>query len=122
MGLNKEAMTSRERWQAVLSRQKPDRMPTDYWATGEASTKLMEHTGTSNVREMLEKLHVDILVSVGPSYIGPSMPENTDVFGRVYKSIDYGTGVYSECVYSPLAQYTSVEEIKKNYTWPSPDW
>ncbi|MCJ7645191.1 MAG: hypothetical protein MUP28_12055 [Candidatus Aminicenantes bacterium] len=36
--------------------------------------------------------------------------------------MDYGTGVYRECVHNPLAGYASLGEIKRNYTWPSPDW
>ena len=36
--------------------------------------------------------------------------------------MDYGTGAYLECVYHPLAQYNSVEEIERNYTWPSTQW
>ena len=35
----KETMTSRERWLAVLKHEKPDRIPMDYWATGEATEK-----------------------------------------------------------------------------------
>ena len=30
-------MTSKERWLAVLNREQPDRVPMDYWATGEAN-------------------------------------------------------------------------------------
>ena len=39
-----------------------------------------------------------------------------------YKNIHYGTGVYAETIYHPLAQYQSVAEIERNYTWPNPDW
>ena len=38
-----ETMTSRERWLAVLSRQKPDRIPMGYWATDEATEMLIRH-------------------------------------------------------------------------------
>jgi uroporphyrinogen decarboxylase len=118
----KETMTPRERWLAVLTRQQPDRVPMDYWATPEATAKLMKHLGCSSEREMLQKLHVDFVVKVSPDYVGPPLPEHTDAFGRGYRDVDYGRGVYEECVYHPLAQYNSVEEIEDNYTWPSPDW
>jgi len=36
--------------------------------------------------------------------------------------MDYGTGIYKECVYHPLADFNSVEEIESNYKWPNPDW
>ncbi len=40
--MSKETMTSKERWLAVLNRQKPDRIPMDYWATAETTEKLMQ--------------------------------------------------------------------------------
>lgn len=42
-------MTPRERWQAVLRGHIPDRVPTDYWATPEATERLLEHTGCADV-------------------------------------------------------------------------
>jgi len=120
--MRKETMTPRERWSAVLTRQQPDRVPMDYWATPEATANLIEHLQCSNQREMLQKLHVDYVVKVEPNYVGPSLRNGFDPFGRGYQDVDYGAGVYRECVYHPLAQYSSIEEIKKNYTWPSPDW
>ena len=118
----KEAMTPRERWDAVFKRQKPDRIPMDYWATPETTAKLMEHLECSSKREMLEKLHVDFVIQANPRYIGPKIPRGYDVFGRRYKKMDYGTGLYKECVFHPLAEFKSVEEIKKNYKWPNSDW
>ena len=49
----RETMNPRERWQAVLKREKPDRIPMDYWATTEASAKLMKHLGCENLDEAL---------------------------------------------------------------------
>jgi uroporphyrinogen decarboxylase len=115
-------MTPVERWLAVLTRQKPDRIPMDYWATRETTEMLMKHLGCEDVRSMYECLHIDAVVAVEPDYIGPSFPEDMDIYGCRYEYVDYGSGKYRECVYNPLAQYTTVEEIEKNYTWPSPDW
>ncbi|MCK4759501.1 MAG: uroporphyrinogen-III decarboxylase-like protein, partial [Candidatus Aminicenantes bacterium] len=72
--MRKETMTPRERWMAVLNRQKPDRVPMDYWATPEATEKIIAHLGCSSEREMLEKLHVDFVVEVKPAYMGPPVP------------------------------------------------
>jgi hypothetical protein len=47
----KENMTPKERWLAVLNRQKPDRVPMDYWATPEASARLIKHLGLSSKSE-----------------------------------------------------------------------
>ncbi|HDN67340.1 MAG: uroporphyrinogen-III decarboxylase-like protein [Candidatus Latescibacterota bacterium] len=118
----KETMTPRERWLAVLKRQKPDRVPMDYWATREATEKLMKYLGCEDERALFERLHIDRVVTVGPKYVGPSLPKDTDVFGCRHKEMDYGTGVYSECIYHPLAQYKTLDEIKRNYRWPNPDW
>jgi uroporphyrinogen decarboxylase len=118
----KETMTPRERWLAVLTRQKPDRVPMDYWATEEATARLIAHLGCSSEREALEKLHVDFTVSVGPRYAGPPLPEHTDVFGCRYQEVDYGTGVYAEVISHPLAGYNTTEEIERHYTWPCADW
>ena len=54
-----ETMNPRERWQAVLKHEKPDRIPMDYWATTKASAKLMKHLGCENLDEALVQLHVD---------------------------------------------------------------
>lgn len=115
-------MTPRERWKAVLTRQQPDRVPMDYWATKEFTAKLIKHLNCSSEEEMRNKLHVDTLVRVRPEYVGPQLPENTDVFGCGYQSVNYGLGEYLECVSHPLAQFSTVEEIERNYAWPSPDW
>ena len=117
----KETMTPRERWMAVLKGQMPDRIPMDYWATEEATLLLMKHLGCSSKREMLEKLHVDFTVRIRPRWIGLHLSEMTDEFGCLYKKIDYGSGIYEECIFHPLAPFNSVEEIEKNYTWPEPD-
>jgi len=118
----KETMTPRERWLAVLKRQKPDRVPMDYWATDEATLRLMKHLGCSSERQMLEKLHIDFLFKVEPHYRGPKIPNEHDVFGCRYKKMSYGSGVYDECVVHPLARFNSVKEVERNYTWPNPDW
>ena len=117
-----ETMSPRERWLAVLTRQTPDRVPMDYWSTPEFEAKLKSYTGISDRREMLQALHVDFVIHVGPRYAGPALPPKTDIFGIGYRDIDYGTGVYAEAATHPLAAYNSVAEIEANYTWPNPDW
>ena len=118
----KETLTPRERWLAVMQRQAPDRVPMDYWATPEATDRLLQHLGVSDTDALYQRLHIDPLVSVGPRYVGPPIPQGEDVFGCRYRVVHYGTGAYSEVVHSPLAQYESVAEIEATYTWPSPDW
>ena len=116
-----ETMTPRERWLAVLQRQTPDRVPMDYWATGEATEKLLKHLGC-DYNEMLRRLHIDTVCGVGPSYVGPKPPAGEDIWGLRYQKIEYGTGSYDEGVNAPLGQYESAAEIAAHYRWPTPDW
>ncbi len=117
-----ETMTPKERWLAVLRRQQPDRLPMDYWATPEATSKLMRHLGCESVDEVYARLHIDPLVTVGPAYVGPPLAPNADLYGCQHRDVDYGTGVYRECTYHPLASFSTVEEIQDHYTWPTADW
>ncbi|MCX6343548.1 MAG: uroporphyrinogen-III decarboxylase-like protein [Armatimonadetes bacterium] len=116
----KETMTGRERWLAVLNREKPDRTPMDIWATGEAIEKLCKRLNC-DYDEMIKRLHIDRPFIVWGDYIGPEAKPGEDIYGLKYRNVDYGTGEYVECCYSPLAQYESVEEIEANYTWPDID-
>lgn len=118
----KESMTPLERWLAVFRRQTPDRVPLDYWGTDETTRLLMNRLGSATKREMLKRLHVDFVVDAQPLYAGPPLPPLTDVFGCRFRRLEYGTGAYDECVHFPLAGFSSVEEIARNYRWPDPDW
>ena len=117
-----ESMSPKERWLAVLTRKKPDRLPMDYWATPETTSLLMKHLSCSSEEDMLKKIHVDRIVRVNPKYVGPSLPPGTDIFGCCYEQMDYGTGIYDECIFHPLAKYDSLSDVKRLYHWPDPDW
>lgn len=116
-----ETMTPRERWLAVLKRQKPDRIPMDYSATNEVNEKLLKFLGAKDLSEVYNMLHIDKLETVSPRYIGPKLEPGTDIFGCRFKNIPYKGGEYSECVYNPLASFNDVEEIEAKYVWPSAD-
>jgi uroporphyrinogen decarboxylase len=111
-----EEMTPKERWLSVLRGREPDRVPMDYWATDEVTDILKQHLGCRNLREMYERLHIDVVISVEPEYVGPPISEDADVFGCRYRNVEYGTGVYRECVYHPLAQYETLKEIERSYS------
>lgn len=116
--MRKETMTPKERWLAVLTRKTPDRVPMDYWGTTEITQKVMKHLGASSVEEMDKKLHIDRPLTVAPRLKDPSI---RNIWGLEYKTVDYGTGTYDECVSQPLAAYGSVDEIKKGYVFPTAD-
>ncbi len=117
-----ESMTSKERWLAVLRRETPDRIPMDYWATDEATARLMKHLGVSTGRELFARLHIDQPLKLEPAYVGPPIPPGRDIYGCGYQDVDYGTGVYPECVHHPLAGCATIDEVEAAITWPSADW
>ncbi|MBZ0291660.1 MAG: uroporphyrinogen-III decarboxylase-like protein, partial [Anaerolineae bacterium] len=94
----------------------------DYWATDEATQKILKAGGFPDFETMAAQLHIDYVVSVGPVYNGPPVPDDEDMYGCHFVDIRYDHGIYRECVYHPLAQYKSVEEIADHYAWPSVDW
>lgn len=117
-----ETMTPKERWLAVFKRETPDRLPMDYWATAEATRKVRQHLGCATQWQLFEQLHIDRVVTMRPTYIGPKPKRNYDMYGMRYQWIGHTGGRYRECVGHPLAQYNTVEEIERNYTWPTVDW
>jgi uroporphyrinogen decarboxylase len=117
-----DAMTPRERWLAVLSRQKPDRLPMEYWGTAEATRSVTKHLGCAGWWEMCDRLHIDPVVPVIPRYVGPPLEEGQDFYRCGFENVDYGTGTYQECIHHPLARYDSIEAIEAGYTWPTADW
>jgi uroporphyrinogen decarboxylase len=115
-------MNARERWLAVLEGSTPDRLPMDYWATAETNARLMAHLGCSDMAQVYDRLHIDPLISVGPRYAGPPIAPDADMYGARYVQVHHDGGSYRECVHYPLAAYDSVEQIAREYTWPSVDW
>ena len=112
----------KERWEIVLNGGLPDRVPMDYWGTPEITHKIMQYFQTEDRYELARKLHIDLPHPVYATYIGPEPPPDQDIFGIIYRTINYGQGTYRETCHAPLAEYSSVDEIKANYQWPSADW
>jgi uroporphyrinogen decarboxylase len=123
-------MLPKERILAAVDRRPVDRLPSDYWGTPEVTEMLMAHFGVSDPIDLWPLLHVDkILDGAKPTYVGPALQtvgadEQIDHWGVMRKAQTYADGraVYYEFSYFPLAQYDSIDEIERSYTWPSPDW
>jgi len=120
--MKRETMTPRERWTAVLEHRTPDRVPMDYWATDEATARLLKHLGRATREELLERLHVDAPLRLAGRYVGPPVEAGANVFGCRFQRADYGSGAYRECVFHPLAKFATVEEIEAEFQWPKADW
>ncbi len=114
-------MTPRERWLALLNGEQADRVPTDYWTTGEFDQKLMRHLGVSDRESLYRKLHIDAPCSVGPAY-RPSNPppEGEDMWGSRRVAVDYGTGRYMEVCHHPWAEIEDPAELD-HVRAPSPE-
>ena len=59
-------MTPRERWLAIFCNEKPDRVPTDYWATDEVSDRLMRELRCNSLEDVYNKLNIDGVTRVEP--------------------------------------------------------
>lgn len=119
---NPSQMSPRERWLTVIQGSIPDRVPMDYAGTPEMTLNLMQFLGVSSLDELYSRLHIDAPFQISPAYQGPWIPPGEDMYGCRFHDMDYGNGIYQECVFHPLAQFNTVEEIDDHYTWPSADW
>lgn len=115
-------MTPRERWLALFGREKPDRIPTDYWATDEVTGRLLRELRCGDLEELYNKLHIDGVTRIEPPRLIAHHPDDpqADIWGVRKKKIDYGAGVYEEFETHPLAHMTTVEEVH-DFKWPSAD-
>ncbi len=117
-------MNSRERVLAAINLEKPDRVPTDIWATGEVWEKLRLHFGAD--ADLYSILHIDGIANLTPKYVGPPLPEmpegeTVNYWGLRHRTMDYGTGVYMEQYFYPLAKAKTIADVEQ-YQWPSADW
>ncbi len=117
-------MNSRERVLAAMNLQKPDRVPTDIWATGEVWEKLRQHFGVD--ADLHSLLHIDGIANLRPEYVGPPLPEmpegeTVNYWGMCHRKMDYGSGVYMEQYFYPLAEAETIDDVER-YQWPSADW
>ena len=124
----RESMTPRERWLATLTHAKPDRIPSDFRATREATDRILRHCNCADEWEFCEAYHIDPIVDVGPQYVGPSLPENTNVFGIEYTYVRLRYRCLQRANLParrralPFAKYSTPDEIEHDYQWPDPDW
>ncbi len=115
-------MTPRERWLAIFAGEKPERVPTDYWATDEVTERLIRELRCGDLEGLYNKLNIDGVTRIEPPRIKLHHPDDpkADIWGLRRRIMDYGAGTYEEFDTHPLAHMTTVEEIH-DYTWPSAD-
>jgi uroporphyrinogen decarboxylase len=115
-------MTPRERWLALLAGEKPDRVPTDYWATDEVTTRLLRDLHCTDVEALFNRLHIDGVIGINPPRTMAHHRDDPeeDIWGIRTRTMDYGSGTYKEFSSHPLASVTTVEEVHA-FAWPNPD-
>ena len=119
-------MTHRERIIAAIEHRPIDRIPTDYWGTGEVTNSLMTRYGVTDTGSLWKAMDIDKIIGVMPPFLGPMRDAGdglaADVFGTLYAPKLYGGGLgtYYETARSPLAEFDTVDEIERGYVWPEP--
>jgi uroporphyrinogen decarboxylase len=117
-------MTPRERWLALLSGQKPDRVPCDYWGTAEVTANLQRDLDCPTERALWERLGVDKCIYLGPAYPGAResgwhLQSLFSIWHIETQAIAYGDniGQYQEDAYHPLGEAETGAEIEA-FDWP----
>jgi uroporphyrinogen decarboxylase len=113
-------MTPRERWLALFAGERPDRIPTDYWATDEVTMRLLHDLRCSDGEELYCKLNIDGLITINPPRIRDHHPDDpeADIWGIRQKVVNYGSGTYNEFGNHPLAGAQTVDDIDA-FAWPT---
>ena len=114
-------MSPRERWLALFANERPDRIPTDYWATDEVTARLQRELRCGSKEDLYVRLNIDGLVTIEAPETRPHPQGDpaADIWGLRRSPIDYGGGVYDEFANHPLSAAATVEEIEA-YPWPDP--
>jgi uroporphyrinogen decarboxylase len=111
-------MTSRERWLALLAGEKPDRIPTDYWATPEVTQRLLRDLECDSHDALYAHLHIDAPRHIGAGHARNGKRRDVDLWGIRRRRIDHATGTYYEVDSHPLAEATTVAEVDA-FPWPA---
>lgn len=121
-------MNAKQRFQAVMNREPVDRLPIDIWMTGEVRQSLLDYAGVADDYALYEKLGIDKIVWVGPTYTyNPTAEEDAAAgiyrasFGQPARAKQSGNAVYLEATGFPLLGYDTVESLDKYPYWPDPD-
>lgn len=139
-------MTHKERILKAIQHEPTDTIPTDMWATEEVQEKLFSYfgikdgmdertngigtcggnlsRGIAGIVKLMDTLDIDGIFDVRPPYIGKPKPAFSGIpvneWGIGYSKKEYATGVYLEQSVFPLAEFSSIEELKA-FAWPDPD-
>jgi len=107
---------------ALLAHERPDRVPTDYWATGEVTARLLHDLGCADHDALYARLHIDGVDHVGAPRTVHRHPDDpqADIWGVRSRTVNYGGGEYAENASHPLEAAETVEAVHR-FKWPNPD-
>jgi uroporphyrinogen decarboxylase len=115
-------MTPRQRWLALLDNKTADRVPTDYQATEEVTTRLVRDLRCTSPQDLWHRLRIDCRKFAEATWRRTHHPDDpdADMWGVRYQRVSYGSGTYLEPVHGPLADAQTVADIDA-FRWPDPD-
>jgi uroporphyrinogen decarboxylase len=123
--MRRHELSHRERVRLALEHKETDRVPIAMVCSGinapahkALEAWLARERGTT-VDAYLEPL-IDIK-GVGPDYIGPALPNGTDMWGVHRSPVSYGPDAYMEIDHYPLGGARSIDDLLA-HRWPSADW
>jgi uroporphyrinogen decarboxylase len=103
----------------------PDRVPMDYWADDTITKNLISHLGLKNKEDLLKAFGIDFRYIEGTVMIDIEKPDRdgvwTDIWGVKRKKVKSGKSYYENVIEYPLANASTVRDIEKYDSWPSPD-
>lgn len=123
---SRDRMTPRQRVEAAICHQVPDRTPFDFWAVPEELEKLRMYLGAETDEQVLRLLGIDCRL-VEPAYTGPAPVDLSEgvfveLWGsqRRYQTTDYGA--YDEYACYPLAGARTPADVDRYAYWPEPEF
>lgn len=124
-------MNGKQRVLCAVAREQPDRVPVDFSANAGTLRRLMDDLGVSAHRELLDRLHVDVVDLRGvvdPVYCGPVPKEavradgvTENFWGMCSRVMQTATGPEEAWCEFSLESAASVDELRR-HRWPEPDW
>ena len=105
--------------QAVLDRNKTDRIPVDIWCTPEIVDMLMKYFGVSDELSLYDLMGVDKIVWVDAIY--NDISEGRTLWGTKMRQAGAGEATYMEVVEPGLAGIEEAKALSDYSYWPEPD-
>lgn len=125
-------MNGKERVLAAITMLPTDRQPRNYHACGVINERMYEYFGVTSYRELLDRLHIDIVDIRGvvdPVWVAPfpKVVTNSDGstrdwlgFCKKVQQTVFGP-VEEHCAYI-LSECENIDEIKELFTFPKVEW